>query len=295
MRALALTRRGLRRAGREWRLALLLWLTHFVVALIALAPVAAALVAALGESPEGDLLLDHPSLALVVDLLRQAPEFGARLAPALVAALAVAWAGGALLAGGVLEILVTDDQRPLLHRFGRGAGKFAGRFLRLGLVASLAALIAAALLAGPLFALRSSLETTGPEGMRLALGPAGLLVALAAMTAVQMALDLARVRIARDDRRDTMRALLGGTATLLRHPLRTFGVWGWNALGRAATFLLVTLIAGALGGGSVIALAALLLVQQAGFLLRAGLRVALWESEVGLVESLDRGIARPRP
>lgn len=295
MRALALTRRGLRRAGREWRLALLLWLTHFVVALIALAPVAAALVAALGESPEGDLLLDHPSLALVVDLLRQAPEFGARLAPALVAALAVAWAGGALLAGGVLEVLVTDDQRPLLHRFGRGAGKFAGRFLRLGLVATLAALLAAALLAGPLFALRGSLETTGPEGLRLALGPAGLLVALAAMTAVQLALDLARARIARDDRRDTMRALLGGAATLLRHPLRVFGVWGWNALARAAALLLVTLAAGALGGGSALALAALLLVQQAGFLLRAGLRVALWESEVGLVESLDRGIARPRP
>lgn len=294
MRALALTRRGLRRAGREWRLALLLWLTHLVVAAVALAPVAAALLAALGAAPEGDLLLESPSLALLVDLLRQAPELGARLAPALVAALAVAWAGGALLSGGVLEVLVTDDRRPLLHRFGRGAGKFAGRFLRLGLVATLAALIAAALLAGPLFALRASLESTGPEGLRLALGPAGLLVALAAMTAVQMALDLARVRIARDDRHDTLRALLGGTATLLRHPLRVFGIWGWNALARAAAFLLVTLAARPLGGGAALALGALLLVQQAGLLLRAGLRVALWESEVALAESLDRGIARPR-
>src|SRR5690606_9475787 len=51
VRALALTRRGLRRAGREWRLALLLWLTHLVVAAVALAPVAAALLAALGAAP----------------------------------------------------------------------------------------------------------------------------------------------------------------------------------------------------------------------------------------------------
>ena len=116
-----------------------------------------------------------------------------------------------------------------------------------------------------------------------ALAVAGLVFAL-----VLMALDLARVRSVRDDRRDTVRLFLRALGTLLRRPLLLFGVWGWNALARGLVIAAGMALAAGLPVASWGGIVALFAVQQAAFYVRAGLRVALWSSELALVDSLDR-------
>lgn len=289
MNSLRHTASGLRRAWRTPRLAALLWGVHLVLATLLLAPVATALQAALAGAPATDTLFAAPRLDLFVDTLRQAPAIGARLGAALGVALLLAWVANAFLAAGTLECLLIDEARPLLHRFGRGAGRFGGRFLRLGLAATAAAAVAAALVTAPLTAVRRKLEETGPESTRLVLGLATPLLALATLTVVLMALDLARVRIARDDRRDTLRAFAGALATLLRHPLQVASVWAANAAVRAALWLTAAGLAVALpGGGASLSVLLVALLDQAALLGRAGLRVALWSAEIALLADLDR-------
>lgn len=291
MRSLRITIQGLRRAAREPKLAAILWLAHLLLAAAAIAPVAVVLIEALELSPRGDLLLERFRIETVVDLLRQTPAIGATLRPALAAMLAIGLIGNALLAGGALEALLARDAQPVGHRFGRGAGRFAGRFLRVGAVAAAVGALAAMVAAAPFLVVRKAFE----ESTRAEAEPVRVLARLAAFAAAGlafamalMALDLARVRTVRDDRRDTVRLFLRALGTLVRRPLLMFGVWGWNALARglviAAGAALAALLPVASWGGIV----ALFVVQQAAFFLRAGLRVALWSGEIALVDSLDR-------
>lgn len=291
MRSLALTLQGLRRAAREPKLAAILWLAHLLLAAAAIAPVAVVLIDALGFSPRGDLLLERIRVETVVDLLRQTPAIGATLQPALAAMLALGLLGNALLAGGALEALLARDAQPVGHRFGRGAGRFAGRFLRAGAVAAAIGAVAAMVATVPFLIVRKAFE----ESTRAEAEPVRLLARLAALAAaglvfamVLMALDLARVRSVRDDRRDTVRLFLRALGTLLRRPLLVFGVWGWNALARGLVIAAGTAIAAVLPVATWAGIVALFVVHQAAFLLRAGLRVALWSSEIALVDSLER-------
>lgn len=292
MRSLRLTLEGLSRAAREPRLATLLWLLHLLLAAAAITPVAIVLARALEFAPHGDALLEGAKVGVIVDLLRQTPAIGATLRPALLAAVALALVGNALLAGGTLEALLARDAQPMGHRFGRGAGRFAGRFLRAGAVAIAIGAVAAAISAAPFLIVRKAFEEsvrTEAEMVRVLSRLVAFAVAGLVFSLVLMALDLARVRAVRDDRRDTVRLFLRGLVTVVRRPLLLFGVWGWNALARGLVIGAGAALASVLPAASWIGLVALFVVQQATFFVRAGLRVALWSSEIALVEALDRG------
>jgi hypothetical protein len=291
VRSLRLTIQGLRRAAGEPKLAAILWLAHLLLAVAAIAPIAVVLADALGHSPRGDLLLERIRLETIVDLLRQTPAIGATLRPALAAMLAIGLIGNALLAGGALEALLARDAQPIGHRFGRGAGRFAGRFLRAGAVAAAVGAVAAVVAAAPFLVVRKAFEESAraeAEMIRVLARLAALAVAGVVFALVLMALDLARVRAVRDDRRDTVRLFLRALGTLARRPLLLFGVWGWNALARGLVIAAATAIAAALPVATWAGIVALFVVQQAAFFLRAGLRVALWSGEIALVDSLDR-------
>lgn len=295
MRSLPLTLQGLSRAAREPKLAALLWLLHLLLAAAAITPVAIVLARALEYAPHGDALLEGAKVGLIVDLLRQTPAIGATLRPALLAAAALALVGNALLAGGTLEVLISRDAQPMGHRFGRGAGRFAGRFLRAGVVAIVVGAVAAVIAAAPFLIVRKAFEESlraEAEMVRVLARLVGLAVAGLVFSMVLMALDLARVRAVRDDRRDTVRLFLRALATVVRRPLLLFGVWGWNALARGAVLAAGAALASILPATAWAGLVALFVVQQAAFLLRAGLRVALWQSEIALADALDRARQR---
>ncbi len=282
MRPIAGTLRALRRTLRNPRLVLLLWAAHLAIAGVAAYPVLRHLDRMLAHSPAGDEFLARFSLPLFADLMRAGGDWGTVLGPlaVLVVLLTLLW--NVLAAGGALESLLSADPARLAHRFGRGAGRFFGRFLRMGLAAMPTALLAAVVLAGPVFAVSQGLDDTA-EGAKYWLGLAGLLLAFLALLFVLLALDLARIRVARDDVRRGVRVFFATLRALVRRPGRVLALWALLALlfaALAAVYLAIRSLLPPTGGA---ALFALVLAQQLLMLARAGLRVALWSGEITLV------------
>lgn len=282
MRLLTATAAALRTALRTPRLVLLLWGAHLAIAAVAFYPALRLLDRTLANAPAGDEFLRRFSLPLFGDVMRSGRAwfegFGQLLT--LVVVLTLLW--NVLSAGGALESLLSGDPSRLAHRFGRGAGRFFGRFLRMGLAAVPAALLVAGVLAGPIFGVRASLADNA-EGAKFWLGLVGLLVALFAILLVQLALDLARVRVARDDVRKGVRVFRGTLRAVLRRPWQVLAIW----LPLAAAFVLIAALylgfRGLLPAGGGL-LFVLFLAQQLVMIARAGMRVALWSGEIALVE-----------
>jgi hypothetical protein len=285
------TREGFSAARRAPRLAVTLWLFNLALALAAGVPGWLALKSAIGDLPGADALAGGFSFGVLRDLVEMRPGL---LGGLLLSAAGVAFLGllvGAAATGGALEVLISRDDRPFAHRFGRGAGRFFVRFLRAGLLVGLAGALAAALLAGPLFALGSRMRReSGAEVLSnvVSLGAvavAGLVVLLALLS-----LDAARVRVVREDARRVLPPLRSGFAVVLGHPLKWLGTWGVNALASALALGLYVAFRNAVPAGTGPLILSMFLAQQAFVLARSWLRVALLGSEVALVERL-----RPLP
>lgn len=277
------TLHALRRAARTPRLVLLLWGAHLAIAAVAFYPALRFLEKWLANAPAGDEFLRRFSLPLFADLMRTGGKWGDGLGQLLSVVLVLTLLWNVLAAGGALESLLSGDPSRLAHRFGRGAGRFFGRFLRMGLAAAPAALLVAGILAGPIFGVRASLDDTA-EGAKFWLGLAGILVALFAILLVQLALDLARVRVARDDVRKGVRVFRATLRAVLRRPWQVLAVWVPLALLFVAVSALYLAFRGLLppSGGAVILV--IVLAQQLVMLTRAAMRVALWSGEIALVE-----------
>lgn len=277
---------GLGVARRRPALALVLWGAHLALAALLVAPFAAGLARITGDRPAAAQLLGRPQLDLLLQVLREGQGLFATLGPALFVGAALALLLNALLAGGVLEVLLARDDRPLFHRFGRGAGRFAGRMLRIGAFAAPLALALFALGAFPALAAARKLAESDREVASVLVRLGGLALAALLALVVLLALDLARVRLVRDDRRDAFRALRQALGQVLRHPLRVVGTWLGLALVLALLLALYSLLARWIPTTATLGILALALAQQLLVISRAGLRVALWAAEIEIVRGL---------
>ncbi len=282
MKLLTATAVALRHAIRNPRLVLLLWGAHLAIAAVAFYPAMRFLDRTLAHAPAGDEFLRRFSLPLFGDVMRSGRAWFESFPQLLTLVFVLTLLWNVLAAGGALESLLSGDPARMAHRFGRGAGRFFGRFLRMGLAAAPAALLVAGVLAGPIFAVRASLDDNA-EGAQHWLGLAGFLVALFAILLVQLALDLARIRVARDDIRKGVRVFRATLRAVLRRPWQVLAIW----LPLAAAFVAIAALylgfKGLLPAGGRLLLV-LFLAQQLFMIARAGMRVALWSGEIALVE-----------
>lgn len=281
-----LARLGLDRARHHLPLALLLWGAHLALAALAVAPFAAGFARLLGDRPAAAGLLGRPSLDLLVQVLRAGGELFGTLPVTLLVAALLALLLNALLAGGVLEVLLTADDRPLLHRFARGAGHFAGRMLRIGAFAAPSALVLVVLAALPFFGAAKRLAENDREIAAAGLRLGGVATIGLVLLLVLLALDLARIRLVRDGRRDTFRALRTSFWLVLRHPFRIVGTWLVLALALALLLALYALVARLVPTTATLGILVLALAQQLLLVARAALRVALWGAEIEIVRGL---------
>lgn len=284
---LASTRDGLRRAWVARRLALPLWLANLVLALAVTLPFVASLGGVVGRLPLADQAAGELRLGVLSDLQELRPGFLGPFLLAATCAAALALLASAALSGGTLEVLLGAQDGPLLARFGRGAGRYFGRFLRLGALAGLLAAVAAGLGAGAVLVAAGSPEESAWEPARLATRLGAGALALLFASPVLLALDVARIAVVKDGSRAMRRVLWAALREVLRHPLRWLGQWGlFVALAGCvlAAFWAIQILLPSGGGPALL----VLIVWQQGFVLsRAWLRVARFGAQAALLERLS--------
>jgi hypothetical protein len=250
-------------------------------------PAAIGLARSLAYAPAGDALRDGFSVGLTAEMARDAASAVSAEPIAFASAALLAILIGPFVAAGVVETLGSADTRSLAHRFGRGAGHFGGRFLRAGIAAAALAMVGAALFAAPWLAIRHRLDEVTQAYTRGWLGLVGGGFATLAVLLALLALDYARLEIARRDGRRPMRLVWRSLLFVLAHPLRTLGLWLANALALGVALLLYLALSRLLPATSWITVAVMVAGQQAFSLTRAGLRVALWSAERGLLDEVS--------
>jgi hypothetical protein len=276
---------GLRVAAREKRLAVAIWLVNLVLAAAAALPAFVVLQDTLAHSPEGDRLLERFWVGLAADVLRSDARFRLLLPIAGVAGLAALLAN-ALTTGGVLDVLSTDDRRRFLHRFGRGAGHFAGRFLRMGIAAGVALAVPAGLvMAGGKALSRALVDSPWPPA-NIAIALLRVVLVFAIAVVVLVALDLARIRVVRDDSRRAVRLYWSSLGLVVRHPLATLGLWAGNAVLLALVVAVYVAFRNLVPARTWAGILLMFVAQQAVMLARAGLRIALFAGEMALLDRL---------
>ncbi|MGE0638641.1 MAG: hypothetical protein AB7G12_10100 [Thermoanaerobaculia bacterium] len=281
MRTLRLVPSAIGSARRNWRLALALWFVQLVLAVPAALPIAGFLQAELSRFPEGDLFLQRFSLVLMTNVLFMDGAALLVLRPVIGALALLALLANAFCAGGALEVLLFPDHRSLAMRFGRGGGRHFGRFVRMGAAAIATALLLGGLLSAPFWIARGALDFRA-EGAKFCLAFAGSLAFLFGLLLSWLALDLARIRIARTSGRRAVRTYFRTLGQVLRRPLRPLVLWLGLALpfGLAGALLYAARI-GFTADGALLVLLALSLVEL-GVLVRAFYRIALWSGEITL-------------
>jgi hypothetical protein len=284
---------GLRAAGKHPKLVLLIWAWYGLLALVPTLPAWAWWNGALGASPEAATVLKRFGIGVFLDLARSDGVSGLGLLMSVTVAVAiVALVSSAFVFGGILEVLGgDDDRRSFMHRFCRGGGHFFWRFFRLTLMAGVCLLlvtgVVSAAIVGVTFPLTNS--EWEPAGYLVGLGNVVALVIVGAL--FLLALDYARIRVARDDRRSMFKAYFAALGFVLRHLLTTYGVAIPIVVMLAV--LMVCYLAyetNAPAASTWGAIATLLLIHQAVVLGRVFLRVSL----VGAERHVDL-VKRPTP
>lgn len=284
---------GLRAAGKQPKLVVLLWAWYALLSLIPALPAHAWLSTALNASPAAATALQRFDFGLLGEISNYDQSNVAGLLMAgVMAGMIVALVSSVFVFGGILEVLGSDDERrSFMHRFYRGGGHFFWRFFRLTIAAGVCLAVSIAGVSTALGAVTSPLANSEWEpGFYLA--GVGTIVVLVAVGALfLLALDYSRIRVAREDSRGMLRAYVRGLGFVLRRLFTTYGV----AIPFVA--ILAVLVWAYLGyetisppAGTWGAIAMLILIQQAVVFGRVFLRLAL----VGAERHVEL-MARPAP
>lgn len=293
------SRDGLLAAWRRPGLVVVLWVWNLLFAAVIAIPAWRWWYDSTAWKPEADVLLRRFSLGVMAELLRNDSSPGLLITVFLALAV-VAFIGQALVAGGTIEVLTSDDARSLPHRFFRGAGHFFWRFLRVAVVGALTLLISAtAVLAafGPLG--RALGEVDWEPAWYLGQVTSLLIIALLALVVV-LAVDYARIQMATEDSRRAVVTLFRSLWFVIGHLRATVGLWFVMAAATAALLASYLFLRTVVPSDTAGLILLIVVLQQAAMLVRAGLRVALvggeievWERYNPLVSSFELQVSSP--
>ena len=278
--------RGLRAIVTHARAAAMLWFANLALASVALLPVWSWWTRT-AMLPETDPLLERFQVGIFRDLLID----GGGLAVGIIlltviGLLIVALPVSVFLAGGTLEVLVSEDGQPFFQRFLRGGGHFFWRFLRLTIVGGVVMLMTVAIVAvAANVVVRPLNRSNWPPGAFVALAIQAVAIGSVAMYFL-LSLDYARIQLALSDRSGVLRAWLAALWLVGRHPLRTFGLAFVFAVlfGLAAAGYLFVIAR--IGTHTMNVILAGIAIQQLFILIRACLRVGLLAGEMELYQWL---------
>lgn len=275
-------RDGLRAAARQPKLTTLLWAWYGLLALVPSFPVWRWWNQALGMSPEGAAVLKRFDIGVFLDLTRAEGAGGLGLmSGAVIAAAGIAAVSSAFAFGGILEVLGTaGDHRSFMHRFFRGGGHFFWRFFRLAVIAGVCALLVTGVVSALMAALTNPLaESEWEPGFYLG-SAATVGVVLATVALFLLALDYARISVARDDSRSMLRAYASGLGFVLRRLFTVYGIAiAFLAIEAGLVVLYLAYETNAPAAGTWPAISVLILLQQLVVVGRVFVRVSMAGAE----------------
>lgn len=284
---------GLRSAARHLKLLWLLWAWFGLLALVPAYPAWVWWAGVLGKSPESASILNRFDIGVLVDVVAGKGISGVGLLNGAAAAAGlIALLSSAFAFGGMLEILGRgDDRRTFMHRFFRGGGHFFWRFFRLAIIAGVCVVVATGLVAAAQAGMNaiSSESEWEPAGFLAAAASVVLFLVVAGL--FLLALDYARIRVARDDSRSMLRAYAAAVAFVLRRAPAAYGIAVailMIEVAIMAAYLAYETIAPAAGNWG--AIAVMFLAQQVVVVGRVFVRVALVGAERHFCET-----ALPQP
>ena len=267
--------KGLWTTVRNPGLVLLLWAWNLILALAGAIPALVWFRGALNTRVETESLLTRFNVGAFADLGKYSEVGPFSFLWASVAGVAlIAFVGSAFMNGGILEALGSqDDGRSFMHRFHRGGGHFFWRFVRLNAIAFTGVAIVIGIAAALRRRVMTPLSDSEWEPAGMFWGLAGLAVTGLVALWFVLALDYARIRVARDGSRAMLPAYFGAMRFVARRFVATYGL-AILALGFLGA-LFAAYVAGetAWTASTWMAILALAGVQQVIVLARTGLRV----------------------
>jgi len=273
---------GLRAALRHPKLVWLLWAWYGLLALVPAFPAWSWWNGVLGSSPEAASVLTGFDLGVFLDVTAGKGINGLGLLTGTAVAVAlVAFVSSAFTFGGVLEVFGSDDdRRPFMHRFFRGGGHFFWRFFRLAIIAGVGLALAIGAVSALMAGITAPMSESEWEPAGYLAGLASVVVALAVAAYFLLALDYARIRVARDDSRSMLKAYASGLAFVMRRLFTVYGIAAAILIVEVALVLAyVAYETNAAAAGTWASIAALFIIQQAVVFGRVFLRVALVGAE----------------
>lgn len=258
------------------RMVVLYWFFHSLISLLAALSLMGVVVPALSHSTYTTELLRQFDMAWLMEITRFSRELAGSVFAVLLMSVVIAMLGAVYLSGGAVRFLVREQWGYHIGDFHEGCGLMFWRYLRLMLYSLFFYVIVLAING----ILAKVIQKVWGDGMEAApatmagWGRTALLILLLGL--VGTAMDYAKVRLAVDGSRKSLRAAFGSLWLVLRNPGRTLGTWlVLSALW--ALFLAIYLpIANAVPAATMPSILLLIVWQQIYVLCRIWLRMLAW-------------------
>ena len=272
--------RGLRAAWRnKWMVAIFYGCSLLVAAAVA-APMHQAIADHVGNSAVGHALVNGFSAAWLSEFTIANDEFLKSFSTGVMYAGILFLALNTALSAGAFEVFASGEGAGL-HSFGRGMGKYFGRFARLAVIGSALYFVVFRIFNGPLDKLiERRLERAAVAGPWMWLGVARVALLVASVLVVNALVEYAKADIVIDEHRSAIAAFLHAAGFFLSHFGRVMLIYATLGLLTVAAMVVYVLFAQRMPQHSVATIFIWFAAAQALLWLRWMFRLASWAAAV---------------
>ena len=281
---------GIKRATREIRMSLLLYLLNFLAAVGLAFAFRSVVSTGLGSSMSISELLRNLNFTVLQDfMVKHGGELSAVFGQIVWLALLYMLVN-TFLAGGILSILREKDAKFSLRSFFSGCGNFFFRFFRLFLVFGVLLVLISFVLSALLGVFYSAVTAEAlSEVTAIAWWIVVAIIFLFVMMLVIMVEDYAKVIVVTSDTRAMLRTAWRSAGFVFRHFFRTLGLQLLMLLIPIVLLAIYLWLDYSIGMEGVVTILLMFFLQQLFILSRVWARVFFFSGELALYESLRAG------
>jgi len=258
------------------RMVILYWFFHSLMAMVAALALMGVVVPPLSHSNYTTELMRQFDMGWLMEISRIARPYSGSLIAVLLMSACITLLGAVYLSGGAIRFLVREHWGYHIGDFHEGCGLMFWRYLRL----SIYSLFFYAIVMAINGTLAKLINKAWGEGMEAApatrAGWVRSTILILLLGLVSTAMDYAKVRLAIDGSRKSLRAAFGSVWLVLRNPGRTLGTWLVLSLIWALFLALYLPFANAIQATGMASILLLILGQQLYVLCRVWLRMMSW-------------------